>query len=126
MNLETFYEYCLSKNGVTEHFPFDEETLVFKVGGKMFALSSLTQWEKGIPSVNLKCNPDYAQELRAQYDDIKPVWHMSKIHWNTIEINRDVPDSLIKELIDHSYDLVFKSLTKKVQLEVLNKKIRSI
>ena len=126
MNLETFYEYCLSKNGVTEHFPFDEETLVFKVGGKMFALSSLTQWEKGIPSVNLKCNPDYAQELRAQYDDIKPGWHMSKIHWNTIEINRDVPDSLIKELIDHSYDLVFKSLTKKVQLEVLNKKIRSI
>ena len=119
MNLETFYEYCLSKNGVTEHFPFDEETLVFKVGGKMFALSSLTQWEKGIPSVNLKCNPEYAEELRAQYDDIKPGWHMSKIHWNTIEINRDVPDSLIKELIDHSYDLVFKSLTKKVQLEVL-------
>ena len=119
MNLETFYEYCLSKNGVTEHFPFDEETLVFKVGGKMFALSSLNQWEKGIPSVNLKCNPDYAQELRAQYDDIKPGWHMSKIHWNTIEINRDVPDSLIKELIDHSYDLVFKSLTKKSQTEIL-------
>jgi predicted DNA-binding protein (MmcQ/YjbR family) len=115
MNLETFYEYCLSKNGVTEHFPFDEETLVFKVGGKMFALSSLTQWEKGIPSVNLKCNPEYAEELRAQYDDIKPGWHMSKIHWNTIEINRDVPDSLIKDLIDHSYELVFKSLTKKLQ-----------
>ena len=119
MNLETFYEYCLSKNGVTEHFPFDEETLVFKVGGKMFALSSLNQWEKGTPSVNLKCNPEYAEELRAQYDDIKPGWHMSKIHWNTIEINRDVPDSLIKQLIDHSYELVFKSLTKKVQLEVL-------
>jgi predicted DNA-binding protein (MmcQ/YjbR family) len=119
MNLETFYEYCLSKNGVAEHFPFDEETLVFKVGGKMFGLSSLTQWEKGIPSVNLKCNPDYAQELRAQYDDIKPGWHMSKIHWNTIEINRDVPDSLIKKLIDHSYDLVFKSLTKKLQTDIL-------
>ena len=118
MNLETFYEYCLSKNGVTEHFPFDEETLVFKVGGKMFGLSSLTQWEKGAPSVNLKCNPDYAEELRAQYDDIKPGWHMSKIHWNTIEINRDVPDSLIKELIDHSYDLVFKRLTKKLQIEI--------
>ena len=119
MNLETFYEYCLSKKGVTEHFPFDEETLVFKVGGKMFALSSLNQWEKGAPSVNLKCNPDYAEELRAQYDDIKPGWHMSKIHWNTIEINRDVPDSLIKELIDHSYELVFKSLTKKLQTEIL-------
>ncbi len=119
MNLETFYEYCLSKKGVTEHFPFDEETLVFKVGGKMFALSSLNQWEKRIPSVNLKCNPDYAEELRAQFDDIKPGWHMSKIHWNTIEINRDVPDSLIKELIDHSYDLVFKSITKKSQTEIL-------
>jgi predicted DNA-binding protein (MmcQ/YjbR family) len=119
MNLETYYEYCLSKKGVTEHFPFDEETLVFKVGGKMFALSSLNEWEKGNPSVNLKCNPEYAEELRAEYDDINPGWHMSKIHWNTIEINREVPDSLIKELIDHSYDLVFKSLTKKAQLEVL-------
>ena len=119
MNLETFYEYCLSKKGVTEHFPFDEETLVFKVGGKMFALSSLNQWEKATPSVNLKCKPEYAEELRAQYDDIKPGWHMSKIHWNTIEINRDVPDSLIKELIDHSYELVFKSLTKKLQTEIL-------
>ena len=119
MNLETYYEYCLSKKGVTEHFPFDEETLVFKVGGKMFALSSLNEWEKGNPSVNLKCNPEYAEELRAEYDDIKPGWHMSKIHWNTIEINREAPDSLIKELIDHSYDLVFKSLTKKAQLEVL-------
>jgi predicted DNA-binding protein (MmcQ/YjbR family) len=119
MNLETYYEYCLSKKGVTEHFPFDEETLVFKVGGKMFALSSLNQWEKGEPSTNLKCNPDYAEELRAQYEDIKPGWHMSKIHWNTIEINREVSDSLIKELIDHSYELVFKSLTKKGQLEVL-------
>ena len=119
MNLENFYEYCLSKKGVTEHFPFDEETLVFKVGGKMFGLSSLTQWEKGAPSVNLKCNPEYAEELRAQYDVIKPGWHMSKIHWNTIEMNRDVPDSLIKELIDHSYDLVFKSLTKKGQMDIL-------
>jgi predicted DNA-binding protein (MmcQ/YjbR family) len=119
MNLEIFYEYCLSKKGVTEHFPFDQETLVFKVGGKMFALSSLKEWEKGTPSVNLKCNPDYAEELRAQYGDIKPGWHMSKIHWNTIEINRDVPDSLIKELIDHSYELVFKSLTKKGQIEIL-------
>ena len=119
MNLETYYEYCLSKKGVTEHFPFDEETLVFKVGGKMFALSSLNEWEKGNPSVNLKCNPEYAEELRAEYADIKPGWHMSKIHWNTIEINLGVPDSLIKELIDHSYELVFKSLTKKVQWEVL-------
>lgn len=113
------YEYCLSKKGVTEHFPFDEDTLVFKVGGKMFALSSLNQWEKGVPSVNLKCNPEYSEELRAQYDDIKPGFHMSKIHWNTIEINRDVPDSFIKQLIDHSYELVFKNLTKKGQTEII-------
>jgi predicted DNA-binding protein (MmcQ/YjbR family) len=118
MNLETYYEYCLSKKGVTEHFPFDENTLVFKVGGKMFALSSLNQWEKDEPSVNLKCDPDRAQELRAQYDDIKPGYHMSKIHWNTILVNASVSDSLIKELIDHSYDLVFKSLTKKIQSEI--------
>jgi predicted DNA-binding protein (MmcQ/YjbR family) len=119
MNLETYYEYCLSKKGVTEHFPFDEDTLVFKVGGKMFALSSLSQWEKGEPSVNLKCDPDRAQELRAQYDDIKPGYHMSKIHWNTIAVNKDASDPLIKELIDHSYELVFKSLTKKIQGEII-------
>lgn len=120
MNLETFYEYCLSKKGVTEHFPFDQDTLVFKVGGKMFALSSLSKWEKQIPSVNLKCNPEYAQELRGQYDDIKPAFHMSKVHWNTIVINNDVSDIFVKELIDDSYDLVFKSLTKKIQNEILD------
>lgn len=119
MNLETYYEYCLSKKGVTEHFPFDEDTLVFKVGGKMFALSSLLQWEKGNPSVNLKCDPERAQELRAEYDAIHPGFHMSKVHWNTIAVNSDVPNALLKELIDHSYDLVFKSLTKKIQNEII-------
>lgn len=118
MNLETYYEYCLSKKGVTEHFPFDEDTLVFKVGGKMFALSSLSQWEKGNPSVNLKCDPEYAQELRAQYDAIQPGFHMSKVHWNTIIVNAGVSDVLFKELMDHSYELVFKSLTKKLQTEI--------
>ena len=118
MNLETYYEYCLSKKGVTEHFPFDEDTLVFKVGGKMFALSSLSQWEKGQPSVNLKCDPERAEELRAEYDDIQPGFHMSKTHWNTISINASVSDALVKELIDESYELVFKSLTKKLQSEI--------
>ena len=118
MNLETYYEYCLSKKGVTEHFPFDEDTLVFKVGGKMFALSSLSQWEKGNPSVNLKCDPEYAQELRAQYDAIQPGFHMSKVHWNTIIVNAGVSDVLFKELMDNSYELVFKSLTKKLQTEI--------
>ena len=119
MNIETYFEYCLSKKGVTEHFSFDEDTLVFKVGGKMFALSSLNQWEKGEPSVNLKCDPERAEELRAQYDEIRPGYHMSKVHWNTIAVNREVPDMLIKELIDHSYELVFRSLTKKIQNEIL-------
>lgn len=118
MNLETFYEYCLSKKAVTEHFPFDEDTLVFKVGGKMFALSSLKQWEKQEPSVNLKCDPERALELRANYDAINEGYHMSKIHWNTVAINQDVPDAMLKALIDHSYDLVFKSLTKKIQAEI--------
>ena len=122
MNLETYYEYCLSKKGATEHFPFDEDILVFKVGGKIFALSSLTQWEKNIPSVNLKCDPERAQELRAEYDDIKPGFHMSKVHWNTVTINGDLPTVFIKELIDHSYDLVFKSLTKKIQNEIIELK----
>ena len=118
MNIQQYFEYCLSKNAVTEHFPFDEDTLVFKVGGKMFALSSLSAWESGNPSVNLKCDPEYAEELRAQYDDIKPGFHMSKVHWNTIAINRDFPDAQLRKLIDHSYDLVFKSLTKKIQAEI--------
>lgn len=119
MDLQTYYEYCLSKKGVTEHFPFDEETLVFKVGGKMFALSSLTNWEKRIPSVNLKCNPERAEELRAQYHAIAPGFHMSKTHWNTVTIHSDVSDAILKELIDHSYELVCSSLTKKLQQEIL-------
>lgn len=119
MNLQNYYEFCLSKIGVTEHFPFDEDTLVFKVGGKMFALSSLSQWENGNPSVNLKCNPEKAEELRADFEDIMPGYHMSKVHWNTINVNKGVSDKMILELINDSYDLIFNSLTKKIQAEVL-------
>lgn len=119
MNLETFYEYCISKKGVTEHFPFDKDTLVFKIGEKMFALSSLRQWESGTPSVNLKCNPDRALELRAQYDAIQPGYHMSKVHWNTVSINSEISDLFLKEMIDHSYVLVFSSLSRKIQNEIL-------
>lgn len=118
MNIQAFYDYCLAKKGVTEHFPFDEDTLVFKVGGKMFALSSLSQWEKGEASVNLKCDPDRALELRAQYEAIEPGYHMSKVHWNTITVDGVVPEKMFRELIEHSYDLVFKSLTKKLQAEI--------
>lgn len=120
MNLEEFYEYCISKKGVTEHFPFDQDTLVFKVGGKIFALSSLKQWELGQPSVNLKCNPDLAKEWRVQFEAVKPGFHMNKNHWNTVAVNSDVTASFLKEMIDRSYDLVFNSLTKKVQQEFLD------
>ncbi|MEC4051103.1 MmcQ/YjbR family DNA-binding protein [Flavobacterium sp. SUN046] len=119
MDIQQYYEFCLSKKGVTEHFPFDEDTLVFKVGGKMFALSSLKEWEKGTPSLNLKCDPEWGEELRAQYESIQPGYHMSKVHWNTIAFNGDVSDKMMCELISHSYELVFKSLTKKIQNEIL-------
>ncbi len=120
MNLESYYEYCISKKGVTEHFPFDVDTLVFKVGNKMFALANLSGFENGNPSANLKCDPERAQELRAEFDDIQPGYHMSKIHWNTVNINQNVSDKMIFELINHSYKLVFDSLTKKIQSEIEN------
>lgn len=120
MNIQQLYEFCLSKKAVTEHFPFDEDTLVFKVGGKMFALTSLISWEKETPSINLKCNPERAVELRGTYEAIKPGYHMSKVHWNTIDFNKDVNDKMLCELINHSYDLVFNSLTKKMQSEINN------
>ena len=118
MDIQQYFEYCLSKKSVTEHFPFDEDTLVFKVGGKIFALSSLSNWEKGTPAVNLKCDPDLAEELRAEFNDVLPGFHMSKKHWNTVRINGDVSTKKLCGMIDHSYDLVFKSLTKKLQNEI--------
>lgn len=120
MNIQQFYEFCLSKKGVTEHFPFNDDALVFKVGGKMFCLTSLKEWEKGSPSLNLKCDPEKALELRAAYEAVKPGFHMSKIHWNTVKFNSDVSDKMMCELINHSYDLVIKSLPKKVQDELQN------
>jgi predicted DNA-binding protein (MmcQ/YjbR family) len=118
MNIQQLYEFCLSKKGVTEHFPFDEDTLVFKVGGKIFCLTSLQKWEKDEPGLNLKCDPDKAEELRAEYEAIKPGYHMSKKHWNTVVFHSDVNDTMMCELINTSYDLVFSSLTKKIQAEI--------
>ncbi|RVU91162.1 MmcQ/YjbR family DNA-binding protein [Flavobacterium columnare] len=118
MNIEQLYDFCLSKKGVTEHFPFDQDILVFKVGGKIFCLTSLNEWEKGSPSLNLKCDPEKAQQLRVEYNAIRPGYHMNKKHWNTIKYKDDVSDKMIVELINHSYDLVFKSLTQKIQLEI--------
>lgn len=116
MNIEAFREYCTAKKGVTEDFPFDEITLVFKVMGKMFALASLD----GENTVNLKCDPERAIELREEYNSILPGYHMSKKHWNTLLLSGDLKTSLIKELIDHSYDLVVAGLTKKLREELTN------
>lgn len=116
MNIEQLRAYYLKKKGVTEAFPFDEDTLVFKVLGKMFALFPLEKWEKGEGSVNLKCDPDYAEELRAEYESITAGWHMSKKHWNSVYIYKgELQPKFICELIDHSYDMVVKGMTKKLR-----------
>ncbi|SDW50546.1 Predicted DNA-binding protein, MmcQ/YjbR family [Lutibacter oricola] len=115
MNVEQLREYCLSKKYVTESFPFDEQTLVFKVAEKMFALCSL---EKRPASVNLKCNPERAIELREENEDIIAGYHMSKKHWNTVCIEGQLSTVFIEELIDHSYNLVVSGLTKKMQREL--------
>ena len=118
MTLTQFYELCLSKKGVIEGLPFDDDVLVFKIGNKIFALTSLASWENEEPSINLKYNPDRTMELRADYEDVIEGYHMSKVHWNTIYINKGVPDKLIIELLNHSFELVFSSLTKKLQSEI--------
>lgn len=112
MNIEQLREYCISKKGVTESFPFDEHTLVFKVMGKMFALVALER----LPSqVNLKCDPERALTLREEYDGIIiPGYHMSKKHWNTLFLDQ-LPPLFLKELIDHSYNLVVSKLPKRIR-----------
>tara|TARA_R110001592_G_scaffold111398_2_gene308545 strand:+ start:3176 stop:3550 length:375 start_codon:yes stop_codon:yes gene_type:complete len=121
MHIEQLRDFCIAKKGVTEHFPFDNVTLVFKVMNKMFALVGLDSWEKGEQKINLKCNPEKAEELRGEYEGIIAGWHMNKKHWNTVLINSaDVSDALVRELINHSYDLVVSGLTKKAKSELEN------
>ena len=114
MNIEDYRNYCLSKPGTSEHMPFDDEVLLFKVGGKMFALTGISTFDY----INLKCDPEYALELRADIPSIRPGYHMSKKHWNSVYLHEGLDDSFVHELIDHSYDLVFESLTKKLQAEI--------
>jgi len=104
MDIESLREYCLSLPDVTEGFPFDETTLVFKVKGKMFLLTDL----EGPLTMNVKCEPEKAVELREQYSCVKPGYHMNKKHWNTVEIDGSVTDKVLKEWIDESYRLVRK------------------
>ena len=107
MNIEQIREYCLKKKGVTEEFPFDEETLVFKVAGKIFLLASL----ESIPlQINLKCDPEKAVEIREEYEAVQPGYHMNKKHWNTIIIDGSVSIRKIFEWIDDSYNLVLAGL----------------
>lgn len=109
MDIEAFREYCLAKPGTSEHLPFDDRTLVFKVGGKMFALCDLEDFT----SANLKCDAEWATELREQYAGITPGYHMNKKHWNTVSAKSDVDGKLFLKLIDHSYDLVKSGLPKR-------------
>ncbi|MHB8132269.1 MAG: MmcQ/YjbR family DNA-binding protein [Mobilitalea sp.] len=102
MNIESIRDYCISKRNTTESFPFGEDTLVFKVKGKIFALASLD----GELRINLKCNPERAIELRERYSSVTGAYHMNKTHWNSIQIDSTIPDDELLELIDHSYNLV--------------------
>ena len=111
MDIEIFREYCLSKKRAMECFPFDEDTLVFKVMGKMFAMISLSDPD----NINLKCDPEKAIRLREEFSCVEPGYHMSKKHWNTVYFNREAGDKLLKEWIDDSYDLVVASLPKKLK-----------
>lgn len=116
MNIETVRNYCLAKKGVTESLPFDEVSPVYKVMGKIFLILSID-----IPhSMNVKCDPEKAVELREIYDAVIPGYHTNKIHWNTVMLDGSVPDKLIFEWIDDSYELIVKRL-KKYLLDELKK-----
>jgi predicted DNA-binding protein (MmcQ/YjbR family) len=111
MDLERFRSHCMAKKGVTEEFPFGENTLVYKVMGKMFALTDIVTFE----SINLKVDPEVGATLREEHASVEPGYHMNKKHWITVLMDGSIPDKLIKEWTDNSYDLVVKSLTRAVR-----------
>jgi predicted DNA-binding protein (MmcQ/YjbR family) len=116
--LEDLRELCLSMKGATEDMPFDETTLCFRVGGKIFAITDI---EDRPVKINLKCDPEKAVVLREQYEYIKPGWHMNKIHWNTVNIESNISEELISELIINSYELIYNKLSKKIKTDILKK-----
>ncbi|MDO9576282.1 MAG: MmcQ/YjbR family DNA-binding protein [Candidatus Cloacimonadales bacterium] len=118
MNLKQLRKYFALKPGAYEDFPFDDVTMVIKVGNKMFALIGL---DAEPLCINLKCDPMLAVELRQLYPAVIPGYHMNKTHWNTVILDGSIPEKIIKKMIDDSYDLVFKSLTKKVREKILGK-----
>jgi len=116
VDLESFREYCLKKPGATEGTPFGDTVLAFKVAGKMFALAELDE----VPTAaNLKCDPDLALDLRDQYEQVRPGYHMNKKHWNTVEIDTGIRDAELREMIDHSYELVVRSLPQAKRAQLL-------
>lgn len=116
MDITELLDYCLAKKGVVQTFPFDKETLVLKVGRKMFMLIPL---EKHPLTISVKTNPEWSEELREKYPQITGAYHMNKTHWNSVVCEGLKPDLILK-LIDSSYDLIFSSLTKKIREEVLS------
>jgi predicted DNA-binding protein (MmcQ/YjbR family) len=114
MNIEELRDYCLSKKGVTEGFPFNETALVFKVEGKMFCMTDL----EGALIVNLKNHPWKNLELREQYSAVRPGYHMNKQHWNTVDVDGSIPDDVLRQLIDESYQIVVGKLPLKKQNEL--------
>ncbi|MFN3341877.1 MAG: MmcQ/YjbR family DNA-binding protein [Flavobacteriales bacterium] len=116
MNIELLRNYCIAKKGVTEEFPFDERTLVFKVMGKMFVLADVETFD----GINVKCDPELAIELRERYAGVIPGYHMSKKHWNTLVMDGSLPEKMILNWVDDSYDLVVASLPKKLREELSN------
>lgn len=117
MNIEDFQEYCLSLPATWADMPFDDVTLVMKVGKKMFAVTGLNR--EGF-KVNLKCDPEYAIELREKYPEIEPGWHSNKKHWNTVDFEGSLSPKMLQELVKHSYDMVVKKMTKKEREALFN------
>jgi predicted DNA-binding protein (MmcQ/YjbR family) len=111
MNFENIYSHCISKPFVQEDFPFDNKTLVFKIGGKIFLLIN----SENPTSINVKCNPEKGIELRERFEGIQPGYHMNKKHWITISLTKGISQKVILECINNSYELVLKSLPKKQQ-----------
>jgi predicted DNA-binding protein (MmcQ/YjbR family) len=120
MNIDQIRDHCLSKKAATESFPFDENTLVFKVMNKMFLMAPLDKWDKGEASVTVKCDPDYTIELRDQYESVYAGPYVSNKHWNTLALyQNELSPKLVFQLIDHSYDMVVKGMTKKMKSELV-------
>ena len=119
MQIDQIRDHCLSKKAASESFPFDESTLVFKVLNKMFLMAPLDKWDQGKAAVTVKCDPDYTLELREQYESIYAGPYVSNKHWNTLALYKnELSPKLVIELIDHSYEMVVKGMTKKLKAEL--------